>query len=63
MPGKRSAGPPERRFADAELTERGAVAPDSATLLVIGTSSDDRLSELRAGEAASAVSCRRRWPA
>jgi hypothetical protein len=55
VPGKRSAGPPERRFADAELTERGAVAPDSATLLVIGTSSDDRLSQLRAGEAASAV--------
>jgi hypothetical protein len=55
VPGKRSEGPPERRFADAELTERGAVAPDSATLLVIGTSSDDRLSQLRAGEAASAV--------
>jgi len=31
------------------------VASDSATLLVIGTSSDDRLSQLRAGEAASAV--------
>lgn len=55
MPGKRSGGPPERRFAGAELTERGAVTPDSATLLVIGTSSDDRLSQLRAGEAASAV--------
>ena len=55
VPGKRSGGPPERRFADAELTERGAVASDSATLLVVGTSSDDRLSQLRAGEAASAV--------
>jgi hypothetical protein len=55
VPGKRSGGPPERRFAGAELTERGAVASDSATLLVIGTSSDDRLSQLRAGEAASAV--------
>jgi nitroreductase len=55
VPGKRSAGPPERRFAAAELVERGAVTPDSATLLVIGTSSDDRLSQLRAGEAASAV--------
>ena len=38
--------------AQAELTERGAVASDSATLLVIGTSSDDRLSQLRAGGAA-----------
>ena len=55
VPGRRSGGPPERRFARAELTERGAVTPDSATLLVIGTSSDDRLSQLRAGEAASAV--------
>ena len=55
VPGRRSGGPPERRFAGAELTERGAVTPDSATLLVIGTSSDDRLSQLRAGEAASAV--------
>lgn len=32
-----------------------AVAPDSTTLLVIGTLSGDRLSQLRAGEAASAV--------
>jgi nitroreductase len=55
VPGRRSGGPPERRFAGAELTEHGAVTPDSATLLVIGTSSDDRLSQLRAGEAASAV--------
>ena len=55
VPGRRSGGPPERRFAGAELTERGATAPDAATLLVIGTSSDDRLSQLRAGEAASAV--------
>lgn len=55
VPGRRSGGPPERRFAGAELAERGAVSPDSATLLVIGTSSDDRLSQLRAGEAASAV--------
>jgi hypothetical protein len=55
VPGRRSGGPPERRFADAELIERGAVTPDSATLLAIGTSSDDRLSQLRAGEAMSAV--------
>jgi hypothetical protein len=55
VPGRRTGGPPERRFADAELTERGAATPDSATLLVIGTSSDDRLSQLRAGEATSAV--------
>ena len=55
IPGKRSGGPPERRFAAADLVERDAVTPDSATLLVIGTSSDDTLSQLRAGEAMSAV--------
>jgi hypothetical protein len=40
-----------------------AVAPDSTTLLVIGTLSGDRLSQLRAGEAASAVLLQARWPA
>lgn len=41
----RSAGP-----ADPD-----AARPDAATVLVLGTSSDDRLSRIRAGEAASAV--------
>jgi len=43
-----------RRFAGIGLAEGGA-PEDGATLLVLGTSSDDRLSQLRAGEALGAV--------
>ncbi|WP_040800967.1 Acg family FMN-binding oxidoreductase [Nocardia higoensis] len=45
---------PARTFAGAELTDT-AQESDHAELLVIGTSTDDRLSQLRAGEAISAV--------
>ncbi|NMI00326.1 Acg family FMN-binding oxidoreductase [Pseudonocardia acidicola] len=51
----RSEGPPMRRFADADLDEPRGDERDAAALLVLGTSSDDRLSQLRAGEAMSAV--------
>ena len=60
-PAKARRGPPERRFADAELIERGAVTPDSATLLVIGTSSDDRLSSCARARRRARCSCRPRW--
>jgi hypothetical protein len=65
-PGPR-AGSPARRFAGGDLVvgadrvdgvdevDEVEVSPDAATVLVIGTSSDDRLSHLRAGEALSAV--------
>jgi hypothetical protein len=53
-PGSR-AGSPVRRFAEGDLVDTGADAPDAATVLILGTSSDDRLSHLRAGEAVSAV--------
>ena len=58
-PGSR-AGAPRRRFAAGDLDgaadRDGAADPaDAATVLVLGTSSDDRLSHLRAGEAVSAV--------
>ena len=50
------AGMPRRRFTDGGLVDAGAQdADDAAVVLVLGTSSDDRLSQLRAGEAASAV--------
>ncbi|MFC9659996.1 Acg family FMN-binding oxidoreductase [Nocardia sp. NPDC127606] len=45
---------PPRAFAAAEFTDP-ARGPDHAELLVIGTSADDRLSRLRAGEAISSV--------
>ncbi|MEJ8278174.1 Acg family FMN-binding oxidoreductase [Pseudonocardia spirodelae] len=48
------AGIPGRRFAGADLPPADP-GPDGATLLVLGTSSDDRLARLRAGEALSAV--------
>lgn len=44
-----------RRFAEGFLEQADSRAEDGATLLVLGTASDDRLSQLRAGEAASAV--------
>ncbi|MBF6353729.1 NAD(P)H nitroreductase [Nocardia higoensis] len=45
---------PARVFAGAELADP-AVEADHAELLMIGTSGDDRLSRLRAGEAISAI--------
>ncbi len=45
---------PMRRWADGDLVQRRS-GEDGATILVLGTSSDDRLSQLRAGEACSAV--------
>jgi hypothetical protein len=53
-PGDDAAVVPMRRWADGELSQPETGA-DGATLLVLGTSSDDRLSQLRAGEAASLV--------
>lgn len=61
------AGSPMRRFAGGDLADAGdqeggdnpldvaGSQPDAAMVLVLGTSSDDRLSHLRAGEAVSAV--------
>lgn len=48
------AVPAARRFRAGELADRGAT-PDRTALLVLGTTSDDRLCQLRAGEALSAV--------
>ncbi|WP_280339418.1 Acg family FMN-binding oxidoreductase [Nocardia neocaledoniensis] len=45
---------PARLFAGAEYTDP-AEEPDHADLLVIGTSGDDRVSRLRAGEAISSI--------
>ncbi|APE38462.1 NAD(P)H nitroreductase [Nocardia mangyaensis] len=45
---------PTREFAAAGLTDP-ATQPDYAELLLIGTSADDRVSRLRAGEAISSV--------
>ncbi|MFE6922443.1 Acg family FMN-binding oxidoreductase [Nocardia sp. NPDC057663] len=45
---------PARTFAGPELADP-AQEPDHAELLMLGTSSDDRMSRLRAGEAMSAV--------
>lgn len=42
-----------RKFPEGSIKPHPA--PDAATLLVLGTASDDRLSQLRAGEALSAV--------
>ncbi len=54
------AGTPARRFAGGDLdgavgVDGAGTATDAATVLILGTSSDDRLSHLRAGEAVSAV--------
>jgi hypothetical protein len=43
-----------RRFSEGEL-EPGSDEADGSTVLVLGTASDDTLSQLRAGEAMSAV--------
>jgi hypothetical protein len=44
----------ERHFPEGDLQTR-ANERDEATLMVLGTASDDRLSQLRVGEAMSAV--------
>jgi nitroreductase len=44
-----------RRFAEGLLEQTDRDEQDGATLLVLGTASDDPLSQLRAGEAAGAV--------
>ena len=44
-----------RDFGPGELSTPSGDAPEEATLMVLGTGSDDRLSQLRAGEALSAV--------
>jgi len=44
-----------RRFTPGRIQEEPAGEPDGALLAVIGTASDDTLSQLRAGEALSAV--------
>lgn len=48
-------GIPPRRFAHGEQRTPELPADDGATLVVLGTASDDDLSRLRAGEALSAV--------
>jgi nitroreductase len=54
VPDDPGPGVPQRHFASGAMPE-GSSPADGATLLVLGTSSDDRLSQLRAGEAMSAV--------
>jgi hypothetical protein len=44
-----------RRFAPGDIVQEPSGEPDGALLAVIGTASDDTLSQLRAGEALSAV--------
>jgi nitroreductase len=44
-----------RRFSEGVLEQVDSRAEDGAALLVLGTASDDPMSQLRAGEAASAV--------
>ena len=51
-PGDAAAALPMRRWADGELAQP-VLSTDGAMILALGTSSDDRLSQLRAGEAAS----------
>ena len=63
------ATPPDpahgRRFTPGRIQQEPSGEPDGALLAVIGTASDDTMSQLRAGEALSAASCRPRssaWP-
>jgi nitroreductase len=49
------AGTPARRFAAGTIEQIDGDEPDGARLAALGTSSDDLLSQLRAGEALSAV--------
>jgi nitroreductase len=46
---------PARRFATGTIEQVDSDEPDGARLAVLGTASDDTLSQLRAGEALSAV--------
>jgi nitroreductase len=48
-------GTPARRFATGTIEQVDGDQPDGARLAVLGTASDDTLSQLRAGEALSAV--------
>ncbi len=50
------ADTPARRFASGTIVQVDLDEPDGAMLAVLGTASDDLLSQLRAGEALSAVS-------
>ena len=45
-----------RHFSEGLIEQQGS-GPDGALLMVLGTASDDPLSQLRAGEALSAVTC------
>ncbi|MCO7196697.1 NAD(P)H nitroreductase, partial [Pseudonocardia sp. McavD-2-B] len=53
VPGR--TGLPPRPFPYAAMHDEHGDRPDAAVLLAVGTSSDDRLSRIRAGEAMSAV--------
>ncbi|HTK66378.1 MAG TPA: NAD(P)H nitroreductase [Pseudonocardia sp.] len=53
--GDDAAALPMRQWAHGELPQQRSRGEDGAVVLILGTSSDDRLSQLRAGEAASAV--------
>jgi nitroreductase len=56
IPDRPSSGVAARRaFDPGELSSADVAGPERDTLLVLGTASDDRLSQLRAGEALSAV--------
>ena len=56
LPDQPSPGVAARRaFDPGDLSSGGVTGPEEDTLLVLGTASDDRLSQLRAGEALSAV--------
>jgi hypothetical protein len=50
-----SAGGTARRFSDGLIEQPSDGEPDGALLMVLATASDDPLSQLRAGEALSAV--------
>ncbi|MHA6794248.1 Acg family FMN-binding oxidoreductase [Pseudonocardia bannensis] len=52
---ERREGPTMRLYPGGELAGPQQDPRDAAALLVLGTSSDDRLSQLRAGEAMSAI--------
>ena len=53
-----AAGPTARRFSPGELAVHADAPADGAALLILATTSDDPLSQLRAGEALSAVTLR-----
>jgi nitroreductase len=55
LPPAAPAGTPARRFAAGTIDQIDIDEPDGALLAVLGTASDDTLSQLRAGEALSAV--------